>query len=243
MNEKLAKEIKFLRIYSVVITLAVFLLFYLTLKTDNTSHMEELTVERINIVEKNGDLKLVISNSEKQHSGLMQGKELAKRKRAAGLIFFNSDGDECGGLVYDGNEKNAGMVLSIDKFREDQVMQLQYIEDVKNKNRKYGIQLWDYPKENGWEERYRRGNELNKLTKKEEIRDGYTKLKQDSLLPDDRLFLGKTFNKDVGLFLYDKNSRPRIKIYIDNNNNPKFEFLDTEGNVIDGKPKAVSVNL
>lgn len=62
-------------------------------------------------------------------------------------LFFNSSGDECGGLVYDGNEKDAGMVLSVDKFRDDQIMQLQYMENTKNYDRKYGLQIWDYPKE------------------------------------------------------------------------------------------------
>ncbi len=80
-------------------------------------------------MESNGDLKLVISNSEKQHNGIINGKPLPERERQAGLIFFNSAGDECGGLVYDGNDAEAGLVLSVDKYRDDQVMQLQYIEN------------------------------------------------------------------------------------------------------------------
>lgn len=232
MNEKLAREIKFLKIYSVGISLAFLLLFYLIIKPNRKTHFEEISVERINVVEKNGSLRLVISNSERQHPGSINGKELPDRERAAGLIFFNSVGDECGGVIYDGNEKEAGLVLSVDKFRDDQIMQLQYMEDTKSKNRKYGVQLWDYPKENSFEARMKGFEELGKLKNKEEIQKVYDKMKEDSLLMEDRLFLGRTYNKDIGLFINDKKGNPRIKVYIDDNNNPKIEFLDDKGKII-----------
>ena len=79
------------------------------LSRDREKSFKEISVERINVVESNGDLKLVISNSERQHPGIVNGKSLPKRERQAGLIFFNSVGDECGGLIYDGNDKEAGL--------------------------------------------------------------------------------------------------------------------------------------
>jgi hypothetical protein len=57
-------------------------------------------------------------------------------------------------------------------------------------------------------------------------------MKEDSLLMEDRLFLGKTLNNDVGLFIKDKNGNPGIKTYKDDKNNPKLEFLDEKGNII-----------
>jgi hypothetical protein len=231
-NEKLIGEIRFLKIYSAVISLALLILFYLVLKSRTKAQFEEITVERINVVEKNGNLRLVISNSEKQHPGRINGKELPERERAAGLLFFNAVGDECGGLIYDGNEKEAGLVLSVDKFRDDQLMQLQYMENTINKNRKYGIQLWDYPKENGFEARMKRFEALDKIKNKDEIQKAYDKMKEDSLIMEDRLFLGKTYNKDIGLFINDKQGNPRIKVYIDDNNNPKLEFLDEKGELL-----------
>ena len=51
-------------------------------------------------------------------------------------------------IVYDGHEQEIGLVLSVDQFGDGQIMQLQYIEDTQNKLRKYGLQLWDYPKDN-----------------------------------------------------------------------------------------------
>lgn len=47
---------------------------------------------------------MVISNRERQHPGMVDGK-LMKREngRPPGLIFFDQRGDECGGLVFDEN--------------------------------------------------------------------------------------------------------------------------------------------
>jgi putative heme iron utilization protein len=57
-------------------------------------------------------------------------------------------------------------------------------------------------------------------------------MKQDGLLPEDRMFVGKKMNNDVGVFINDNQGRPRIKIYIDRDNNPKIEFLDEKGSVV-----------
>ncbi len=148
------------------------------------------------------------------------------------MIFFNSAGDECGGLIYDGNKNNAGMVLSVDKFRDDQIMQLQYMENTKKNARKYGLQLWDYPKENTYQERNKRFKKLDSINDKILKKNEYQKMRLDSLLMEDRLFIGKNFNKDVGLFINDKTGNPRIKIYIDNNDTPKIELLDINGKTI-----------
>ncbi|HRW95354.1 MAG TPA: hypothetical protein P5167_05865 [Bacteroidales bacterium] len=231
MNDTLKKEIRILKVYAGLLTVVLLgTIFYLVVQSKEKS-FKEITVERINIVESNGDLKLVISNSKRQHPGILNGKPLPERERPAGLIFFNAVGDECGGLVYDGNDKEAGLVLSIDKYRDDQVMQLQYIEDTENDQRKYGMQFWDYPKEDAYDERTQAFNELQKIEDNDEKRAAYLKMKEEGLLPENRMFVGKKMNQDVGLFINDKNGNPRIRIYIDSDNNPKLELLDEDGNV------------
>lgn len=223
MDDKMKKEIGFLKVYSGLLTVVLLgTIIYVLSQSKKEESFKEITVERINVVESNGNLKLVISNSERQHNGVVNGKALPERERQAGLIFFNSVGDECGGLVYDGNEKEAGMVLSVDKFRDDQVMQLQYIEDTENDVRKYGIQFWDYPKEDGFDERNEAFEKLQKIEDHDEKTIAYQKMKQNGLLPEDRMFVGKKMNKDVGLFINDTNGKPRIRIYIDADNNPKI---------------------
>lgn len=232
MNDKSKKEINFLKVYSGLLTIALLGTIFYVMSQSKEKSFKEITVERINIVESNGDLKLVISNSKRQHQGIVNGKPLPKRERQAGLIFFNSVGDECGGLVYDGNDKEAGLVLSVDKYRDDQVMQLRYIENTEKDTRTYGMQFWDYPKEDGYDERNKAFEDLQKIEDPKEKTAAYLKIKQDGLLPENRMFVGKKMNEDVGLFINDNEGKPRIKIYIDGDNNPKIELLNEEGNII-----------
>ena len=51
----------------------------------------EIDVERINIVEKDGKFRMVISNKERQHPGIIDGKTLPREEgRPAGMLFFMS---------------------------------------------------------------------------------------------------------------------------------------------------------
>lgn len=232
MSEKnMERKVNFLIGYAAIVTVACCVLF-LFRNEGKERAIDELTVKRVNVVDEKGNLRMVISNEERQHPGVIAGVELPKRERTSGIIFFNSSGDECGGLVYDGNEKEAGLVFSVDKFRDDQLMQLQYMEDVAQQVRKYGLQIWDYPKENTFSERTKRYEDLQKLESAEERQAAIHKMKLDSLLMESRLFVGKNFRNEVGLFINDQQGTPRIKIYVDKENNPKMEFLNEKGEAI-----------
>lgn len=229
-DNNLTKKVNCLIAYAIAMTTVCCFLFF---KNSDQEKMNELTVKRINVTDEEGNLRMVISNESRQHPGIINGKELPERERPSGIIFFNSSGDECGGLIYDGNEQSAGLVLSVDQFRDDQIMQLQYIENREQKRRKYGLQIWDYPKEGSFSERNERFHKPENLKTPEEQQAAISKMKLDSLLSEERLFIGKNFSKEVGLFISDQQGNPRIKIYIDEKNNPKIEFLDEKGNAIE----------
>src|SRR5689334_16390603 len=128
--ENLQKQVKALKIYAGILTLLVLALMLMVLTQNNSAeHFKHITAERIDIVDANGQIRMAISNHDRQHPGTIDGKELPKRDRPAGMIFFNDDGNECGGLVYDGNKKSASMTYSIDQYQNDQIMQIQYSQD------------------------------------------------------------------------------------------------------------------
>src|SRR6478609_9315429 len=103
MEKELLKQLRILKLYSGVLTLVVLAgIFFSFTYAARNNKFKEIDVERINIVEKTGKLRMVISNGERQHPGIVDGKTLPKRYREPGMIFFNTDGDECGGLIYDG---------------------------------------------------------------------------------------------------------------------------------------------
>jgi len=101
VSEKLAKEVRLLKAYAVVAAVVCAALFTLLFAGVNrTQAFEEIDVERINIVEKSGELRMVISNQERQHPGIVNGKTIERETaRPPGMIFFNHLGDEMGGLV------------------------------------------------------------------------------------------------------------------------------------------------
>jgi hypothetical protein len=235
MDNKLLKQVRFLRYYTLTITVVFAGLLIMAFNRDSTHEkFKEIDVERINIVEKSGKLKLVISNAERQHPGIIDGKTLPKRERPAGMIFFNETGDECGGLVYDGTKKSAGLVLSVDQYSNDQIMQLQYSEqqDGAQKSRSYGLKLWDRP------DGYTAGQLMSAVDSVKRFKDEarmqqfINSLNEQGLLGKERLFVGKTLKEDVGLFIRDHKGRPRIKIFVDKDGKGNIQFLDTLGNQV-----------
>jgi hypothetical protein len=232
--EKLIREVRILKIYAVVLTLLCAMFFFLAFKNQSSNErFKEIDVERINIVEKDGTLKMVISNKERQHPGLVNHKELKPREREAGLIFFNSMGDECGGLVYDGNEKESGMVYSVDQRNTDQIMQLQYFEGSgKDKNRVYGLKLWDRPDDFPLEDIIKFEDSLKKLNDPAASKKAYAKLREQGKLTNERFFAGKTAAGDVGIFIRDAKGKVRLKLYVDKNNQTHIDNLDENGNLV-----------
>jgi hypothetical protein len=232
MENKLLKKVRFLQYYTLTITVLFAGLLVMAFNRDGSHEkFKEIDVERINIVEKSGKLKLVISNAERQHPGIIDGKELPKRERPAGMIFFNEAGDECGGLVYDGTRKSAGMVFSVDQFNNDQIMQLQYSEQENGtqKSRSYGLKLWDRS------DQFTSGQFMKAIDSVERLKDTarmhqlMTSLNEKGLLGKERLFVGKTKQEDVGIFIRDNKGRPRIKIFVDKRGQGNIQFLDTLG--------------
>ncbi|MBT2622625.1 hypothetical protein [Chryseobacterium sp. ISL-6] len=229
--EKLIREVRMLKIYAASLTIAFVLLFLLAFKSSNEhQRFEEIDVERINIVEKDGTLKMTISNKKRQHPGMFNNKDLKPREREAGLIFFNELGDECGGLVYGADERESGMVYSFDQRNTDQIMQLQYLEDAGDKkSRTYGLKLWDRPDNFPMEEIMKFEDSLKRLNDPVASKKAYAKLRQEGKLTSERFFAGKTSNGDVGLFIRDDKGRLRLKIYVDKNNQTHIENIDEKG--------------
>ncbi|NIF07937.1 hypothetical protein F3J23_21145 [Chryseobacterium sp. Tr-659] len=232
--EKLIREVRILKIYAISLTVVCVLFFILAFKAQSSlEHFKEINVERINIVEKDGTLKMVISNKERQHPGMVNHKNMKQRERDAGLIFFNSLGDECGGLVYDANETGSGMVYSVDQRNTDQIMQLQYLEEVgKDKKRVYGLKLWDRPDDFPLEDVIRFEDSLKKLNDPVASKKAYAKLREQGRLTNERFFAGKTANGDVGVFIRDTKGKVRLKLYVDKNNQTHIENLDENGALV-----------
>jgi hypothetical protein len=241
--DTLTKQIRSLRIYVAVLTaivIACLISLILILRgprqTDELTarriKVEELTADRIKIVEPDGRLALVISDHARQHPGAMNGKDLPSRDRPAGMIFFNEEGDECGGMVYDGTKKEASFTLSVDQYKNDQIMQIQYQQDSgASLARSYGLKLWDR------NDRFTLQQQLdfyNALPPHDSaaLHTGRDSLRKLGYLTVERLFLGHTADGQTGLFLRDNKGVPRLRICIGKENEPLIQTLDDRGRVV-----------
>ena len=119
-QNKIERDLRILKVYALAMTLLCAILFGSIFKMIQRNKFEQIDVERINIVEKDGSLRMVLANKLRQHQGVVDGVTYEERrgKRPPGLMFFNERGDELGGLVFDGNtEEGQGGSLTFDKFR------------------------------------------------------------------------------------------------------------------------------
>lgn len=231
----LTQQVQLLKVYSLLLTGFVSWLGWRILLPDHKPHPSpaELTVERINIVEPDGRLKMVLSNQHRQHPGLINGKPVPSRQREAGLLFFNSSGDECGGLIYDGTPQQADMVLSMDQFRGDQLLQVQYEAEATPQGllKSYGLKLWDRPEKPDLAQQQILVDSLKKTLNQAGFQRAMSRLRAAGFFGRDRLFVGRTKQQEVGLFIDDKQGRARIKLYVDATNQAKLELLDQIGHV------------
>ena len=198
--------------------------------SENKKRFTEIDVERINIVEKNGSVKMVLSNSERVPDPIICGKTLKRQAHnSSGMIFFNEDGDECGGLVYGSD----GAALLFDAYKSDQIIGIVYEKD-KDGNTVQGVKIWDRPPLNTevWEEleiSQRTGAPSPKLKE----------LMESGAFGVSRMFLGKNIQGEAQVVLRDSKGRDRIRLRVDTSDTPIMEFLDENGEVTYSLPPAM----
>lgn len=237
-RNNMEKELLFLKIYAVVMTLGCAVLFGIVFRIIKSKKFAEIDVERINIVEADGSLRMVISNQLRQHPGTMDGVtyEERKGKRPPGMMFFNEKGDEVGGLVFDGNTgKGQGGSLTFDKFRGDQTIQFIHEE---NKDEKYFAGLKMNDQNMPLNELIKRQEEISKLPTSEAQDSAYQALREQGLLMTERLRIGKDYDRSSIIKMKDAKGKVRIELKVEASGNPKLTFLDEVGKVIYSLPPA-----
>ena len=221
----------------------------LAFREKGNQKFSEIDVERINIVEKDGTVKLVITNVDKFPNGndKVNGKPTNEdRKKRAGMLFFNEDGIECGGLIYDGKKTekghSSGLSLTYDQYDGDQVMQL-LTEDSREGDQRFvssGLVFNDRPSKESQMKTGAIMKELNLLGKKDPkaADEKYKAYEAQGLVGGaPRVMLGKSRSENNGLFLFDNKGMPKAMFYVDKENNAKLDFFDDKGNTIASFPE------
>lgn len=148
------------------------------------------------------------------------------------MMFYNGEGDECGGLLFGSEKREAGKYesfgfLTFDQYKQDEVVSVSYNNE--NGKMSYGFTICDRPKTP-------LPLILNKIQeiKKSNLSDE-SKEKEIAALWEGSTtgaFMGKNENGEVSVRLMDSRGKQRIRMLIDEDDNPRMEFLDVQGNVI-----------
>lgn len=214
----------------------LFTAFGFSLKHSKQS-FEEITVKRINVIESDGTIRMVLSNKELQHSGRMDGQDLSPRERQAGLIFFNDEGDEAGGLIYGlqkaGEGKVSFLTLTMDQYKNDQVIQILnqelIIGDEIQSMRGFAVN--QFPEGSRLSQTMKAMEEAQKISDPIQMQQRMAEIQQ-TMGSRPVAFMGKG-NDGNGLFLFDNDGLPKLMIYVDKEGNPRIQTIDESFNFID----------
>jgi len=123
-------------IYSTIASTALLVTVLAGAAPRRTATFDELKVHRIDVVEPDGTLRLVISDASELPGVIVKGKERPPADRPqAGLLFYNDEGSETGGLIFAGHKNSQGQVidccgsLSLDRYGANQLVQLAGVDD------------------------------------------------------------------------------------------------------------------
>jgi hypothetical protein len=256
--DKVQKELRMLKIYALFSTVLFVALFCLAAKSPGRKvSFDEIDAQRINIVEPDGKVRLTLANRERMPGGQVAGVDLTAREgnrvmsnngpATAGLIFFNDDGDECGGLVYgskmvDGKLK-AVVRLSFDHFRQNEAIDIVHGEE--DGMSRSGLEVVDTGSLITADDARRINTIL--LMKDGPEKDaamrkfGSEHAAEFKYAP--RLFVGHLPENDASaVVLMDAESRPRIRMTVDASGAPSLQFLDEHGKAIYSLPVASGNN-
>ncbi len=243
MSDKTQRDIRILKTYALISSLLFVALFFMGIKQGpQRSKFEEIEVERINIVEKDGKIRLAISNRDRSPGPVIGGLYMKTREgQRPGMIFFNDKGDECGGLTWgsreqDGNiSANAGLMF--DQYNQDQTVGITYSQT--NAERSSGLRVWERPLTP-------LADFARQLSEVESMKDGSEKTVALKKLREQavesgiagvaRVFVGRGTKNEAVVSLADTKGKPRILISVDGSNVPSLQFLDENGRVVHKLP-------
>jgi hypothetical protein len=204
----------------------------------SSQRVDELTVQRLNVVDANGTLRFVLANKDRMHPGVLDGVTINRPRPVAGMLFFNDEGDEAGGLTYTGTDddgRRATAGLMFDQLKQDQTIGISYSEA--NGQRTAGLQVWDRS-DQPLSDLIRALNAANALPEGP-ARDAALKAARAAAPPGPRrVFVGKNPERAATVSLADAGGRPRLVLRVDAGGAASIDFLDAAGNTVQRIPAA-----
>ena len=224
----MGKELRAWRIYGAVSALAFVVLAISAFSlTRQRTAFGTIDVQRINVVEPNGTLRMVISNKARFPGVIVKDKQYPFDRHTAGILFYNDEGTENGGLIFGGRKNADGTVssyghLSFDRYEQDQAFSLDAIQNRTGQVTR--LAFIDRPK---WPI-----TDLLKLPPNRWLQFLKTHPRSDPRLTMERAHDGAVF-----LAVKDEQGHTRILIKVGSHGNPVIQLLGASGRVIAQLPR------
>ncbi len=236
MDNNIQNQLRNLKHYNAFLTLVIISFFFLSFREEQKKRFDEISVERINIIEKDGSIKMVIANKKLLPPPYLNGKLVSKNTksdRGPGMLFYNEEGDEIGGYLFGSDGQGNYGHISMDQYKQDQVIRMKYSEQMYEGERltSAGILVQGQPMNIAVDRIVAFYDSVGTIADKD-LRRKLIKEFRAKLDASNSLFVGKSQDNAYGLFLTDKKNKERLNLYIDKEGNPKLEFLDSTGKVI-----------
>ncbi|TPG41323.1 hypothetical protein EAH79_09605 [Sphingomonas koreensis] len=193
-----------------------------------TASFASIDVGRINVREPDGTIRMILSSAAQAPGIIVRNKEHPHPTRqSAGLLFYNQQGSENGGLIFDGKLQNGkpvgGGSLTFDRYEQDQVVQM--VADEDGAKRTAGFKVFDRP----------------------DKRMDFDMIDRAAKLPADqraafysragvgghnRLFAGRSPDGSSTVALRDGAGRERLVMAVSDAGAARIDFLDAAGEVV-----------
>jgi hypothetical protein len=242
MTSTIERDVRFLKRYAVATSTLLVLLSVAAFtrtpqQTTQHAKFDEIDVERINIREPNGNYRMVISNRPRSIGPIYKNKPFGYAGGTRpGIIFFNDEGTENGGLTFTGQrgadgKYRASTHMSFDQFNQDQVLNLDYADA--NGQRVIGFSVNDRADVDIGDMVAERDS-INKMTDtvaRNAALKRWAGPRNGVPLNAQRLFVGRDPSKSAILNLSDRAGKPRLRLVVDSLGGAHIDFLDATGRV------------
>lgn len=242
---------KLLATYAGVLTVGVTVALLSGFTADGgNAKFDTITVQRINVVEPDGKLRMVLTNNNRIPGIIIDGHEYAdygnrKPTTAAGILFYDAEATESGGLTFGGKQDAQGQIsrfghFSFDRYNQDQMLTISAADD--GTNHRAEINMIDQP---SWsiQEYLDLRDQIKDLPLEQQEAEIAKFFETHPAGAGLRTYLGtqnfpsapaETKN---ALSLRDVQGRERARMVVTQDGTPALEFLDAAGNVTNRYPQ------
>jgi hypothetical protein len=193
--------------------------------------LHTIDVQRINLREPDGTLRMVFSNAARMPGIIHKGVNYPHPNReGSGILFFNDEGTENGGFGWGGGrDPKTGKVsssghMSFDQYEQDQVVSLDQQEN--DGSRMAGLAFLDRP------DNAMPFADMGRFTSASQAeKDAMLKrwIAEGRLGSAQRVFVGKLRDKSSAVSLADAKGRPRILLQVKADGAAAIQFLGEDG--------------